>query len=122
MAHAGNRGRVELHHHPRNPYPDDKAHHFPRLDISAKRDLDPGDYDDNQRKSGKHATAKGQHLTARRPRKAVKRGLNEGLKIPYFLRGEIGGDIRVNLNLHRLGLLAGSAVERRDSEKQPLAH
>ena len=123
MAHAGNRGRVELHHHPRNPYPDDKPHHFPRLNVPAKRDLDPGNYDNNQRKPGKHARSKGQHYPRPPPcRKAVKGGLNEGLEIPYFLRGEIGGDIRVNLNLHRLCLLAGSAVERRDSEKQPLAH
>ena len=56
---------------------------------------------------------KGQNIPSRRCRKTVKRGLNEGLEIPYFLRGEIGGDIRVNLNLHRRGLLAGSAVERR---------
>ena len=65
---------------------------------------------------------KGHHLTTRGCRKAVKGGLNEGLEIPYFLRGEICGDIRVNLNLHRRGLLDSSAVERRDSEKQPLAH
>ena len=65
---------------------------------------------------------KGHYLTARRRRKAVKRGLNEGLEIPQFLVGDIGGDIRVNLNLHRRGLLAGAAVERRDSEKQPFAH
>ena len=38
-------------------------------------------------------------------------------KSPYFLRGEIGGDIRINLNLHQLRLLAGASVERRDSEK-----
>ena len=60
-------------------------------------------------------------IAARRVRKTVKRGLNEGLEIPHFLRGDIGGDIRVNLNLHRR-LLAAPAVERRDSEKQPLAH
>ena len=100
MAHAGNRGRVELHHHPRNPYPDDKPHHFPGLDIPAKRDLDPGDYDDNQRKPGKQARPKGHHLPSRRVRKAVKRGLNEGLEIPQFLVGDIGGDIRINLKLH----------------------
>ena len=67
----------------------------------AKGDLDPGDYDDNQRKPGKHARPKGHHISTRRCRKTVKGGLNEGLEIPYFLRGEIGGDIRVNLNLHR---------------------
>ena len=50
---------------------------------------------------GKHARSKGHHLSTRRCRKTVKGGLNEGLEIPYFLRGEIGGDIRVNLNLHR---------------------
>ena len=76
---------------------------FPRLNVPAKRDLDPGDDDDNQRKPGKHARPKGHHLPACRCRKAVKRGLNEGLEIPYFLRGEIGGDIRVNLKLHRRG-------------------
>ena len=73
---------------------------FPRLDIPAKRDLDSGDYNDNQRKPGKHARPKGHYLAARRLRKTVKGGLNEGLKIPQFLVGEIGGDIRVNLNLH----------------------
>ena len=76
---------------------------FPRLDIPAKRDLDPGNYDDNQRKPGKHARSKGHHFSTRRCRKTVKGGLNEGLEIPYFLRGKIGGDIRVNLNLHRPG-------------------
>ena len=73
---------------------------FPRLDIPAKRDLDSGDYDDNQRKPGKHARPKGHHLPSRRCRKTVKRGLNEGLEIPQFLVGDIGGDIRVNLKLH----------------------
>ena len=52
--------------------------------------LTPADYDDNQRKPGKHARPKGHHFSTRRCRKAVKGGLNEGLEIPYFLRGEIG--------------------------------
>ena len=73
---------------------------FPRLDIPAKRDLDSGDHDDNQRKRGKHACPKGHHFSTRRCCKTVKRGLNEGLKIPHFVVGEIGGDIRINLKLH----------------------
>ena len=36
---------------------------------------------------GQHARPKGHYLAARRCRKTVKRGLNEGLEIPYFLPG-----------------------------------
>ena len=97
-SHSRNGGGVELQHHPRYPQPDDDPHQFPRLNVSAKSDLQPVQHHNDDGQPPEERVSGGENLPTGRRRQSIQSDIEKRFEVPQLFRGKVGRDVGIELD------------------------